>query len=122
MSSGSWPMPDPVDLERLREFSDGTSDGVRTLAALFLDELEQAHRALGRAAAANRSSELESIAHRAGGSAGACGASTLAGVLLHIESMARAGQMDQAARLLAQFEAELTAVQQFLQNQSLVER
>ena len=45
MSSGSSAMPEPVDLERLREFSDGSDEGVRTLAALLLDELEEAARA-----------------------------------------------------------------------------
>ena len=105
-------MPDPVDLERLREFSDGTDDGVRTLASLFLDELEEAARALERSVGMR--TELETIAHRTGGTAGACGAVTLAGVLLNIESMARAGQVEQAAGLLPQLERELTAVRQFL--------
>lgn len=105
-------MPDPVDLERLREFSDGTDDGVRTLAGLFLDELEEAARALGRSV--GTPTELETIAHRTGGTAGACGAVALAGVLLNIESMARAGQVEQAAGLLPQLERELAAVRQFL--------
>jgi hypothetical protein len=105
-------MPDPVDLERLREFSDGTDDGVRTLAALFLNELEEAALALGRSAGAR--TELEAIAHRAGGTAGACGAVALASVLLNIESMAHDGQVEQAAGLLPHLERELTAVRQFL--------
>jgi HPt (histidine-containing phosphotransfer) domain-containing protein len=105
-------MPDPVDLERLREFSDGTDDGVRTLAGLFLDELEETARALRRSV--GTPTELETIAHRTGGTAGACGAVALAGVLLNIESMARAGQVEQAFGLLPQLERELTAVRQFL--------
>ena len=115
-------MPDPVDLERLREFSDGSDDGVRTLAGLFLDELEEAARALGRSAGAGAQTELETIAHRTGGTAGACGAVALAGVLLNIESMARAGQVEQAAGLLPQLERELTAVRQFLRIEILAER
>src|SRR5262245_17737905 len=107
-------MPDPVDLERLREFSDGTDSGVRTLAGLFLDELEEAARALERSAGAGAPTELETIAHRTGGTAGACGAVALASVLLSIESMAHAGQVAQAAGLLPQLERELTAVRQFL--------
>jgi HPt (histidine-containing phosphotransfer) domain-containing protein len=113
-------MPDPVDLERLREFSDGTDDGVRTLAGLFLDELEEAARALRRSAGAR--TELETIAHRIGGTAGACGAVALAGVLSSIESMAHAGQVEQAAELLPQLERELTAVRQFLRIEILAER
>jgi HPt (histidine-containing phosphotransfer) domain-containing protein len=107
-------MPDPVDLERLREFSDGTDDGVRTLAGLFLDELEEAARALGRSASASARTELEIIAHRTGGTAGACGAVALASVLLNIESLAHAGQVEEAAGLLPQLERELTAVREFL--------
>jgi HPt (histidine-containing phosphotransfer) domain-containing protein len=113
-------MPDPVDLERLRELSDGTDDGVRTLAGLLLDELEEAACALRRSAGAR--TELESIAHRTGGTAGACGAVALAGVLLNIESIAHAGQVEQAAGLLPQLERELTAVRQFLRIQVLAKR
>jgi HPt (histidine-containing phosphotransfer) domain-containing protein len=113
-------MPDPVDLERLREFSDGTDDGVRTLAGLFLDELEEAARALGRSVGARK--ELATIAHRTGGTAGACGAVALADVLLNIETMAQAGQMEQAAGLLPQLERELTAVRQFLRLEILAKR
>ena len=115
-------MPDPVDLERLREFSDGTDDGVRTLASLFLEELEEAARALGRSAGAGAWTELETIAHRTGGTAGACGAVALAGVLSKIESMAHAGQVEQAAGLLPQLERELTAVRQFLRLDILAKR
>lgn len=111
-------MPDPVDLERLREFSDGTDDGVRTLAGLFLEELEEAARALERSAA-GAGTELEAIAHRTGGTAGACGAVALAGVLLNIESIAHAGQVEQAAGLLPQLERELTAVRLFLRTEIL---
>jgi HPt (histidine-containing phosphotransfer) domain-containing protein len=113
-------MPDPVDLERLRGFSDGTDDGVRTLAGLLLDELEEAARALRRSSGAR--TELETIAHRTGGTAGACGAVALAGVLLNIESMAHAGQVEQAAGLLPQLERELTAVRQFLRVAILAKR
>ena len=113
-------MSDPVDLERLREFSDGTNDGVRMLAGLFLDQLEEAARALRRSAGARM--ELETIAHRTGGTAGACGADALAGVLLNIESMAQAGQVEQAAGLLPQLERELAAVRQFLRVKVLAKR
>jgi HPt (histidine-containing phosphotransfer) domain-containing protein len=115
-------MPDPVDLERLREFSDGTDDGVRTLAGLFLDELQEAARALGRSATAGAWTELETIAHRTGGTAGSCGAVALARVLLNIESMAHAGQVEQAAGLLPQLERELTAVRQYLSIDILAKR
>jgi HPt (histidine-containing phosphotransfer) domain-containing protein len=115
-------MPDPVDLERLCEFSDGTADGVRTLAGLFLDELEEAARALALSAAAGAWTELETIAHRSGGTAGACGAVALAGVLLQLESMAHGGQVEQAAGLLPQLERELTAVRQFLRLDILAKR
>jgi HPt (histidine-containing phosphotransfer) domain-containing protein len=115
-------MPDPVDLERLREFSDGTDDGIRTLAGLFLDELEEAARALGRSAGAGARTELEALAHRTGGTAGACGAVALAGVLLNIESIAHAGQVEQAAGLLPHLERELTAVRLFLRTEILAKR
>ena len=122
MLKGSLRMPDPIDLERLREFSDGTDDGLRTLAGLMLDELADAAVALGRAAGANDETELAAVAHRASGTAGACGADTLAAVLLNIESMVHSHQGKQAAALLPQFERELAAVQDFLRNAIFVER
>jgi HPt (histidine-containing phosphotransfer) domain-containing protein len=115
-------MPEPVDLERLREFSDGSDEGVRTLAALLLDELEEAARALSDSADAGAWTELETLAHRIGGTAGACGAVALAAVLLNIESMAHAGQMEQAIGLLPQLDRELTAVRQFVRIEILAKR
>jgi HPt (histidine-containing phosphotransfer) domain-containing protein len=122
MSSGSSNMPDPVDLERLREFSDGTDDGLRALAALMLDELEEAARALGRAAGAADATELAAVAHRASGTAGACGAEALAAVLMNIETTAHAHHGEPAAAQLPLLERELAAVRHFLRNAVFVER
>ena len=107
-------MPDPIDVSRLREFSDGTPDGVRQLVDMFLahagETFDQLRGAIGQA----RADDICSLAHRAAGAAGACGAVELARLLAVIEKHGAAQQVDGMAALMNQADAELARVRTFL--------
>ena len=60
----------PIDLTRLRDFSDGTEPGLRDLAALFVTHMEECLLAIRRAVDGRDSEVIRSEAHRGAGTAG----------------------------------------------------
>ena len=107
-------MREPVDLARLREFSDGTEEGFRTLTCLFLADVDEVTLALARAIEQCAMAEVAAVAHRAGGTAGACGAAALAEALFRMESAAHVHRAGDATALWPAVEQELAAVRRFL--------
>ena len=104
----------PIDLARLRDFSDGTDQGMRELAGLFLSHLEECVAALRAGMQTGDSERLRTEAHRAAGTAGACGAHALAALLNGLETT-EAGERAAAAQAsVPEIEAELSQVRRFL--------
>ena len=60
----------PIDLTRLRDFSDGTEPGLRDLAALFVMHMEECLLAIRRAVDERDSAVIRSEAHRGAGTFG----------------------------------------------------
>ena len=104
----------PIDLARLRDFSDGTETGLRDLAALFVTHMEECLLALQRAVEARDAAAIRSEAHRGAGTFGACGAQPLAALLIDVEKLGAAQQVDDAAALLPAVESEVARVREFL--------
>ena len=107
-------MPDPIDLERLRQLSDGTPAGVEQLAQMFVTHITETAGELRAAVDGGRGPEIRAVAHRGAGTAGACGARSLAATLAALEAAGRDGPIDDAPRLMAEAEAEIDRVRQFL--------
>ena len=105
----------PIDLTRLRDFSDGTEPGLRDLAALFVTHMEECLLAIRRAVDERDSDVIRSEAHRGAGTFGACGAQPLAALLLDVERLGAAGRVDEAAALLPAVAAEVARVREFLE-------
>lgn len=108
-------MPAPVDIDRLQAFCDGSAEGLRTVVDIFLtDTLET----LDELAAAVERSDAEAIrllAHRAGGSSAACGASPLAALLFQLETPPSARTAGNDAEVFRGVTAEFDAVKRFLE-------
>ena len=79
----------PIDLTRLRDFSDGTESGLRDLAALFVTHMEECLRAISRGVAGQDAEVIRTEAHRGAGTFGACGAQPLAALLAEVETARR---------------------------------
>jgi HPt (histidine-containing phosphotransfer) domain-containing protein len=105
----------PIDLTRLRDFSDGTEAGLRDLAALFVTHMEECLLAIRRAAEEGDGAVIRAEAHRGAGTFGACGAQPLAALLLDVERFGAAQQVDEAAALLPAVESEVARVREFLE-------
>jgi HPt (histidine-containing phosphotransfer) domain-containing protein len=107
-------MTDPIDLSRLHEFSDGSDDGLRQLAELFMTHMTEARAALGPAVANARADVVRREAHKAAGTAGACGARRLGELLTTLERLAEKG-IDGTVEVLAEIDDELARVRTFLE-------
>jgi HPt (histidine-containing phosphotransfer) domain-containing protein len=70
----------PVDLEMLRTASDGTEEDIKSLIALFYQQISQSIEGLSIAIQNKALMDIQKIGHKAAGSSSVCGAKQL-GVL-----------------------------------------
>ena len=105
----------PIDLTRLRDFSDGTESGLRDLAALLVTHMEECLLAICRAVDEQDGAVIRSEAHRGAGTFGACGAQPLAALLLNVERLGEAQRVDEVSALLPELAAEVARVREFLE-------
>ena len=104
---------DPINLVRLRDFSDGTDAGMRQLADMFLTHMDECAEALADAVAGSRLDHVRAEAHRTAGTAGACGAQPLAQLLGTLETLDAQQLAEQAPALVKQIEEEMANVRAF---------
>ena len=107
-------MQAPIDLERLRQFSDGSPEGLRQLVQMLLDQVDVTSADLRSAVVQARPDALSAIAHRGAGMAGACGARDLAGVLGRLEQLGDTAGLDGLDAVMKEAEAEFARLQEFL--------
>lgn len=93
-------------------FSDGTPAGFRWLLRMFLDDAAGTIGQLRAAIEAGDAGPIRLLAHRAGGTAAACGASRLAALLFALEDGPRSSAGDR--ELIDSITAELEAVTWYL--------
>ena len=107
-------MQAPIDVERLRQFSDGSPEGLRQLVQMLLDQVGETSADLRRAVVQARPDALSAIAHRAAGRAGACGARDLAGVLKRLEELGGTAGLDGIDAVMKEADVEFVRLQDFL--------
>lgn len=107
-------MPGPVDVGRLHAFCDGSADGVRTVIEIFLTDTAETIAELSTAVERVDAEAIRLLAHRAGGSSSACGASGLAALMLRLEYPEESGTAADADRLMRAVAEEFDGVQRFL--------
>jgi HPt (histidine-containing phosphotransfer) domain-containing protein len=107
-------MKDPADASRINQLADGTPGGLRRLIDLFITHSSETTAQLRAAAADARTGDVEMLAHRAAGTAGALGAARLMGLFRQIEALAKQPQPEGLAPLVAAAEEELARVHAFL--------
>lgn len=114
-------MPDPIDLARMREFSDDTPDGLRELCGMFVAHITEAADALRPAVAERRAVDIKAHAHKVAGAAGACGAVHLSTLLTRMEVLGAEGQLAETPALMEQIDDEVGSVRAFLSREGLIE-
>lgn len=88
--------------------------GIALIADAFVAETEETLLALSAAIDCDARSEVELLAHRAGGASAACGAGRLSALLHDLEEMAHGGAIEGARPLYNHVAEEFSSVQTFL--------
>jgi HPt (histidine-containing phosphotransfer) domain-containing protein len=107
-------MASPVDLERMREFCDGTEQGLWELADMFVAHLSEAVTTLQAAVGDAQADAIRAEAHKAAGSAGACGAHGLRALLARLEQLGAEHRLEGTPEVLQEIETELARLRAFL--------
>ena len=118
----SLPAPPPVDLDRLREMTDGDSQSVRDLVDVYLDQADELIGSLHAAIQANSASDVARWAHKLGGSSATCGMTGIVTPLHELEHSTKPGQSPENQHLLAEARRQLELSRQFLAAQGIIPR
>ena len=104
----------PVDLERLREMTDGTDVGMRELVALYVQQTTTQLEQLTAAAKAGDKAEVRRIAHSCAGASATCGMSVLVPILRELERQGHEGRLSDAEKLCADAGQEFVRIRHCL--------
>ena len=104
----------PVDMERLRELTDGTEDGLRELVNLYLDQTTTQLAQLQQAVKDGQTVEVRRIAHSCAGASATCGMTEMVPLLREMERQGFEGKLTTATELGAQAVREFARIRAFL--------
>jgi HPt (histidine-containing phosphotransfer) domain-containing protein len=110
---------DPVNLDRLREFSDGDTEGLREMATLYLTQTAQQLEQLEAAILMGAADEVRRLAHSTAGASAACGVRLLVPVLRELERRGAEKNLANSAALVQQAQQEFECVRRFLEKHVL---
>jgi CheY-like chemotaxis protein/HPt (histidine-containing phosphotransfer) domain-containing protein len=106
----------PVDLDRLIEFSGGISESFAELVGLYLkqttEQLQEIHSAFSEGASAR----VAAVAHSCAGASATCGMVALVPLLRRLEQIANEGELTSSAALISAIDEEFARIKRFLDN------
>ena len=109
------PAEPPVEMDRLRELTGGTPEGLRELITLYLDQTAGQLPQIRAAVEANQPAEVRRLAHSCGGASATCGMRRLAPMLRQLEQQSAKGSLEGAPELCNQMDAEFLCIRHFLE-------
>jgi CheY-like chemotaxis protein len=107
---------DPVDMDRLLEFTDGSADNLRELVVLYLTQTAEQFEKLQAAVAAGNATEIRRVAHSCAGASATCGMTHLVPLLRELERQGRECKLTNADDVFAQAGREFKRIQLFLEH------
>jgi CheY-like chemotaxis protein/HPt (histidine-containing phosphotransfer) domain-containing protein len=105
---------DPVDLNRLRGFSDGDLQSLRELASLYLTQTSQQLEQLEAAVLAKSPDDVRRLAHSSAGASAACGVRNLVPILRELERLGAGKNLDGSEAGVQSAQKEFERVRIFL--------
>jgi CheY-like chemotaxis protein len=106
---------DPVDMERLLEFTDGSADNLRELVTLYLTQTTEQLEKLRAAVDAGDPAEVRRVAHSCAGASATCGMRHLVPLLRELEQQGRDGKLTSAQDLFKQAGKEFKRICSFFE-------
>jgi CheY-like chemotaxis protein/HPt (histidine-containing phosphotransfer) domain-containing protein len=107
----------PVDMDRMKDLTDGNADGLRELVEMFL---KQTHKQFGQMEAAIREGNADGVrrvAHSCAGASATLGMTHLVPKLRDLEKLGATGSLPDADKLCQAAMQEYVRVQEFLKSQ-----
>ena len=105
----------PVEMERLLDFTDGNSESLRELVTLYLDQttgqIDQMEAAIKEA----KAHDVRRLAHSCAGASATCGMRRMVPLLRQLEKQGHEGKLAGAAELCDQVAREFQIVRTFLE-------
>jgi CheY-like chemotaxis protein len=112
---------DPVDMDRLLEFTDGSADNLLELVTLYLTQTTEQLEKLGAAVAAGDAAEVRRLAHSCAGASATCGMRQLVPLLRELERQGRDGTLTDAGSVFEQAGKEFIRIRSFLEERRVGE-
>jgi CheY-like chemotaxis protein len=106
----------PVELERLLDFTDGNPESLRELVTLYLEQTAGQLEQLDAAIKASQAQEVRRIAHSCAGASATCGMRRMVPLLRRLEKQGHEGQLAGTAELSQAVGREFRLVKSFLES------
>jgi CheY-like chemotaxis protein len=110
---------EPVDMDRLMEFTDGSAENLRELVALYLTQTTEQLDKLRAALAAPDPCEVRRVAHSCAGASATCGMRNLVPLLRELERQGREGKLTNAESIFEQANLEFKRIRSFLEGRGV---
>ena len=110
---------DPVDMERLLEFTDGSADNLRELVDLYLTQTTEQFDKMQAAVVARDAAEVRRVAHSCAGASATCGMKHLVPLLRELERQGRDGKLTNAADVFEHAGREFKRIRLFLEQRQI---
>ena len=107
----------PVDMERMKDLTDGNVDGLRELVEMFLKQTHKQFDQMGAAIRDNKADDLRRVAHSCAGASATLGMTLMVPKLRELERLGASGSLPGAEPLRLTALQEYSRVQEFLKLQ-----
>jgi len=106
---------EPVDMDRILDFTDGNPENLHELISLYLTQTTDQLKQLEAAVRQNAASDVRRVAHSCAGASATCGMRRLVPILRELEREGFEGKLINATRLYQSAEEEFQIIRQFLE-------
>ena len=107
----------PVDMDRMRDLTDGNADGLRELVEMFLKQTHKQFDQIQEAIRADKADNVRRVAHSCAGASATLGMTHLVPKLRDLEKLGASGELPDAAKLERSGDARVRARAGFLKTQ-----
>jgi signal transduction histidine kinase/DNA-binding LytR/AlgR family response regulator len=107
----------PVDMDRMKDLTDGNTDSLRELVEMFLKQTHKQFDQMQAAIRDGKADEVRRVAHSCAGASATLGMTHLVPKLRDLEKLGATGALPNAGALCAEARQEYDRVQEFLKTQ-----
>jgi CheY-like chemotaxis protein len=104
----------PVEMDRLKDLTDGSAESMRELVELFFKQTAQQLEQLEAAARANKADDVRRVAHSCAGASATLGMTRIVPMFRDLEKQGASGTLTTATQVCENAVREFKVIQQFL--------